>query len=128
MNHRIIDFFLQENAAWDDLLTRQKSEIPVLEKKLHQLISTKKNIAEQTLASVSHLQSEMYTQEQQMRVLKEELASQQVYLRAKGIQDRSAFDADSLSRQNLLREQIRSLGRTFSEFKSTYLHYVALIP
>jgi ATP-dependent Clp protease ATP-binding subunit ClpA len=127
MNHLIVDFFIKENAAWDDMITRQKSEIPTLEKMLNKIISEKKNIGEHTLASVSHLQSEMTSQQKNMQNLKEDLAKQQHYLNSNFMSGNGSYDVDSLSRQNILREQIRNVERTFIELKCNYLNYMSLI-
>ena len=49
MDTRIVDLFIKENDAWDDMITRQKSEIPTLEKMLSDVIMEKKNIGEDAL-------------------------------------------------------------------------------
>ena len=77
MDTRIVDLFIKENDAWDDMITRQKSEIPTLEKMLSDVIMERKNIGEDALANVSFLKKEMSNQEEHMGALKEELAKQQ---------------------------------------------------
>lgn len=127
MNHLIVDFFIKENAAWDDMITRQKSEIPTLENMLNKIVSEKRHIGEQTLANVSHLQHEMSSQKENMQLLKEDLAKQQHYLNSNYRSGNGSYDVDSLSRQNILREQIRKVERTFIELKCNYLNYMSLI-
>lgn len=80
MDTRIVDLFIKENDAWDDMITRQKSEIPTLEKMLSEVLNEKKNIGEDTLANVKFLKKEMLMQQEHMGALKEELAKQQHYL------------------------------------------------
>ena len=80
MDTRIVDLFIKENDAWDDMITRQKSEIPTLEKMLIEVVREKRNIGEDTLANVNLLKNEMLTQQEHMVILKEELAKQQIFL------------------------------------------------
>ena len=127
MDTRIVDLFIKENDAWDDMITRQSHEIPTLEKMLIEIVQEKKSIGENTLANVTVLKNEMLTQREHMGVLKEELAKQQVYLveEKKGASD--PFAINTLSSQNILRERIRTVERTFIELKCNFLNYMATI-
>ncbi len=127
MDTRIVDLFIKENDAWDDMITRQKSEIPTLEKMLSDVIMERKNIGEDTLANVSFLKKEMSNQEVHMGALKEELAKQQHYLVKEKKADGDKFAINTVSSQNILRERIRSVERTFIELKCNFLNYMATI-
>jgi hypothetical protein len=127
MDTRIVDLFIKENDAWDDMITRQKSEIPTLEKMLSDVIMERKNIGEDTLANVSFLKKEMSNQELHMGALKEELAKQQHYLVKEKKADGDKFAINTVSSQNILRERIRSVERTFIELKCNFLNYMATI-
>ncbi len=127
MDTRIVDLFIKENDAWDDMITRQKSEIPTLEKMLSDVIMEKKNIGEDALANVSFLKKEMSNQEEHMGALKEELAKQQHYLVMEKKEDGDKFAINTVSSQNILRERIRSVERTFIELKCNFLNYMATI-
>jgi len=127
MDTRIVDLFIKENDAWDDMITRQKSEIPTLEKMLSEVIMEKKNIGENALANVSFLKKEMSNQEEHMGALKEELAKQQHYLVKEKRADGDKFAINTVSSQNILRERIRSVERTFIELKCNFLNYMATI-
>jgi hypothetical protein len=127
MDTRIVDLFIKENDAWDDMITRQKSEIPTLEKMLSDVIKERKNIGEDALANVSFLKKEMSNQEQHMGALKEELAKQQHYLVKEKKEDGDQFAINTVSSQNILRERIRSVERTFIELKCNFLNYMATI-
>ena len=59
MDNRIVDLFIKENDAWDDMITRQTKEIPTLEKMLSQVIQQKSSVGEETLANVTFLKHEM---------------------------------------------------------------------
>ena len=127
MDTRIVDLFIKENDAWDDMITRQKSEIPTLEKMLSEVILDRKNIGEDALANVSFLKKEMSNQEEHMGALKEELAKQQHYLVKEKKADGDKFAINTVSSQNILRERIRSVERTFIELKCNFLNYMATI-
>jgi hypothetical protein len=125
MDTRIVDLFIKENDAWDDMITRQKSEIPTLEKMLSEVINEKRNIGEDTLANVTILKREMITQQEHMGALKEELAKQQLFLVKEKKEDGDLFAINTVSSQNILRERIRSVERTFIELKCNFLNYMA---
>ncbi|MCU0381909.1 MAG: hypothetical protein MUE58_12040 [Chitinophagaceae bacterium] len=125
MDTRIVDLFIKENDAWDDMITRQRSEIPTLEKMLNEVIREKKEIGEHTLASVKLLKTEMQAQEKFMGELKEELAKQQHLLVREKKSDGDQFPINSVSSQNILRERIRNVERTFIELKCNFLNYMA---
>ncbi len=125
MDTRIVDLFIKENDAWDDMITRQKSEIPTLEKMLSEVINERRNIGEDTLANVSILKREMITQQEHMGALKEELAKQQLFLVKEKKEDGDLFAINTVSSQNILRERIRSVERTFIELKCNFLNYMA---
>lgn len=127
MDNRIVDLFIKENDAWDDMITRQSKEIPTLEKMLSQLIQEKTTIGEETLANVTYLKQEMQTQEKFMGELKMELARQQSYLvREKKIES-DPHAILTVSSQNVLRERIRNVEKTFIELKCNFLNYMATI-
>jgi hypothetical protein len=125
MDTRIVDLFIKENDAWDDMITRQRNEIPTLEKMLNEVIQEKKEIGEHTLASVRLLKTEMQAQEKFMGELKEELAKQQHLLVREKKSDGDQFPINSVSSQNILRERIRNVERTFIELKCNFLNYMA---
>ena len=125
MDTRIVDLFIKENDAWDDMITRQKSEIPTLEKMLSEVINDKRNIGEDTLANVTILKREMITQQEHMGALKEELAKQQLFLVKEKKEDGDLFAINTVSSQNILRERIRCVERTFIELKCNFLNYMA---
>jgi hypothetical protein len=125
MDARIVDLFIKENDAWDDMITRQRSEIPTLEKMLNEVIQEKKEVREHTLANVRLLKNEMQAQEKFMAELKDELAKQQHLLVKEKKADGDKFPINTVSSQNILRERIRNVERTFIELKCNFLNYMA---
>jgi hypothetical protein len=67
----------------------------------------------------------MITQQEHMGALKEELAKQQLFLVKEKKEDGDSFAINTVSSQNILRERIRSVERTFIELKCNFLNYMA---
>lgn len=126
MRYQLAECFIQENHAWDDLIARHKGEIPQLRHRLGAVLSRKRVVGDDTRAGVDQLCSEMGRHEASMGSLREHLADQQHHLRRLTGHDLSA-DADSLSRQNLLRERIRHAERAFIDLKCEMLNYLSII-
>ena len=63
MNGKILELFMKENDAWDDMITRQSKEIPNLEKMLTSMVEKKPYVAEEILSSIRILKNEMQEQE-----------------------------------------------------------------
>ncbi len=123
MDGKILEMFMKENDAWDDLIARQSKEIPQLEKMLTSIFNRKQHLDEEVIASVGLLKEEMHLQESQMSEIREHLAKQQDLLT---IEKKSmSYPAHSLLSQNALREKIRDIERKFLDLKCNYLNYLA---
>jgi len=123
MDGKILELFMKENDAWDDMITRQKREIPDLENMLSAAMKYKKQMNEETATSFQQLKKEMHNQQDFMDEIKHELAKQQRYLaNEKKVKD---FPINSLLMQNALRERIRIVEKNFLDLKCNYLNYLA---
>ncbi len=123
MDGKILELFMKENDAWDDLITRQKKEIPDLENMISLILEGKKNLDEEVVSNVSLLKHEMHAQESCMADIKDELAKQQHFLASE--KRGNAYPVHTLMSQNALRERIRSAERQFLDLKCNYLNYLA---
>ena len=122
MDGKILEMFMKENDAWDDLIARQSKELPQLENMLASIFK-RKNVDEEIIANASLLKDEMQLQETQMLEIRAHLAKQQHLL---AIEQRStSYPAHSLLSQNALREKIRDIERKFLDLKCNYLNYLA---
>jgi hypothetical protein len=122
MDGKILEMFMKENDAWDDLIARQSKELPQLENMLASIFK-RKNVDEEIIANASLLKDEMLLQESQMLEIRAHLAKQQDLL---AIEKRSlSYPAHSLLSQNALREKIRDIERKFLDLKCNYLNYLA---
>lgn len=123
MDGKILDLFMKENDAWDDLISRQCKEIPQLEQMISTIFSRKKNIDEDVTASMDLLRIEMHLQQSQMSEIRQHLAQQQDLLAVERKGDR--YPVQTLMSQNALRERIRDAERKFLDLKCNYLNYLA---
>ena len=77
MDGKILEMFMKENDAWDDLIARQSKELPQLENMLASIFNREHNLDEEIIANASLLKDEMILQESQMLEIREHLAKQQ---------------------------------------------------
>ena len=131
MNSRILDLFIKENSAWEDMISRQRGEIPLLDQLVTHIVEQKeekKQMKDNTTQVFHHLKHEMHKQEKNMDELKDELQRQQRYLlseRKNTIGQK--YSLDTFFSQKVLRERIREVERGFLELKSHYFNYLATI-
>jgi hypothetical protein len=125
MNGKILELFMKENDAWDDMITRQSKEIPNLEKMLTSMVEKKPHVAEEILSSIRILKNEMQEQETSMTAVKEELAKQQDFLLSEKKVEAEGYGVHTLLSQNVLRERIRNVEKKFLDLKCNFLNYVA---
>jgi predicted DNA-binding ArsR family transcriptional regulator len=123
MNARILELFMKENDAWDDMITRQKKEIPNLERMISSIFEGKNFQDDEITSNVNHLKSEMQAQETCMTNIKQELAKQQDFLASE--KRGNSYPVHTLMSQNALRERIRNAERQFLDLKCNYLNYLA---
>jgi hypothetical protein len=127
MDAKIYDLFMKENDAWNDMITRHRGEIPGLEKMLSEIILEKRGVGDETLANVKQLQIEMHEQELHMDALKSELERQQTCLARERRSNGDPYAINTLFSQNILREKIRGVEKTFLELKCNFLNYLATL-
>lgn len=123
MDGKILDLFMKENDAWDDLITRHSKEIPNLENMISSIFEKKKHVDEEIISNVNVLRNEIREQGNHMISIKEALAQQQSYLADE--KRREPFPVKTLMSQNALRERIRNVEKKFLDLKCNYLNYVA---
>jgi hypothetical protein len=128
MNSRILDLFMKENSAWEDMISRQVKEIPLIDHMITGIVEEKKLLKEDMIKIFRHLKSEILIQEKHMDELKDELGKQQRYLtleRNNSIGD--SYSINTFFSQKILREKIREVEKSFVELKCNYLNYIATI-
>lgn len=127
MDYRILELFIKENDAWDDMIRRQKVELPILDALVTNIVQDKR-LKEDSNRVFKHLKHEMQEQQRSMEDLTRELEKQQLFLiteRRRKNQD--PYSIDTFNSQNILRSRIKDVERNFVELKCNYLNYVATI-
>ena len=76
MDYRILDLFMKENDAWEDMIARQKVELPALDKMISNIVADK-HVKAETERVFEHLRHEMEVQGKHMEDLEKELEKQQ---------------------------------------------------
>lgn len=127
MENGIMDFFVRENSAWDDMIAQRKSEIPVLEAMLKSVMEDGTGMEEHALSSICHLANEMKIQDRNLCAVSQELEGQKEFLSQMKGSDEKDLVIYSLSRQNIIREHIRKAERDFIEWKCNLLNYVSTL-
>ena len=123
----MLGFFLRENDAWEDVITRRGREIPDLERMLEERMADLPTIPAGVRANLECLHGGMERQRAELSALQRALQEQQRFL-ARGREAAAGGDGiRSLSRQNLLRERIRSAERSFIELKCDFLNQLSAV-
>jgi len=116
MDYRILELFIKENDAWDDMIRRQKVELPILDALVTNIVADK------------GLKHEMQEQQRSMEELTMELEKQQLFLSSeRRRKNQDPYSIDTFNSQNILRNRIRDVEKNFVELKCNYLNYVATI-
>lgn len=127
MDYRILDLFMKENDAWEDMIARQKVELPRLDKLITRIMADKK-VKDESARVFDHLRRQMEDQEKHMEELEVELGKQQRYLHdQRKRRNEDPHSINTFFSQKILRERIRDVERNFVELKCNYLNYIATI-
>jgi hypothetical protein len=128
MDYRILELFIKENDAWEDMIRRQKMEMPVLDAMISNIVADKKGLKEDRSQVYQFLHHEMQKAQDSMDELEKELMKQQLYLSSERKRKTSdPYSIDTFNSQNILRSRIKDVEKNFVELKCNYLNYVATI-
>lgn len=119
-----VDIFIKENDAWDDMIGRQKNELPSLANMLRQAVMNRNELDEQMLEDAEMLRKALLTQDEKMHDMKETISGQKKFLSKKLNGNWQEFGEHSLQRQRILREQIKIVQKKYFELKSDLMNYV----
>lgn len=128
MDYRILELFIKENDAWEDMIRRQKMEVPVLDALISNIVADKKGMKEDRTRTYQFLHQEMQKAQRSMDELEKELIKQQQFLSSERKRKSSdPYSIDTFNSQNILRSRIKDVEKDFVELKCNYLNYVATI-
>lgn len=123
----MLDFFIRENDAWEDVIDRRDREIPDLERLMADRMSDMRSMPDTSRDNLKCLHEGMERQRALLLSLRKELEEQQRFLVKGQAMDADSFAIHSLARQNLLRERIRAAERTFIELKCDFLNQLSAV-
>lgn len=123
-----MELFIKENDAWEDMIRRQKVELPMLDAMVSNIVAEKKGLKEDSSRVFNHLRYEMQVQQRSMEELSEELLKQQQFLNTeRRRRNGDPYSIDTFNSQNILRNRIKDVEKRFVDLKCNYLNYVATI-
>lgn len=128
MDYRILELFIKENDAWEDMIRRQKMEMPVLDAMISNIVADKQGLKEDRSRVYQFLHQEMQKAQHSMVELEKELMKQQQYLSSeRKRKSGDPYSIDTFNSQTILRSRIKDVEKNFVELKCNYLNYVATI-
>jgi hypothetical protein len=113
-----------ENSNWQKSIGEQESEIPEWEKRLVEAIALNAETADKR--ETIFFYSELSHQQKEMKKLENDIDIQQQRL-AKDCELTTNYDIDAFCTQDILRERIKAIERTYVELKCNFLNYMASI-
>ncbi|HLO81560.1 MAG TPA: hypothetical protein VK166_11405 [Chitinophagaceae bacterium] len=128
MDYRILELFIKENDAWEDMIRRQKKEMPVLDALISNIVADKLGMKEDRTKVYQYLHLEMVKAQHSMDELEKELLKQQQYLSSeRKRKTNDPYSIDTFNSQNILRSRIKDVEKNFVELKCNYLNYIGTI-
>jgi molecular chaperone GrpE (heat shock protein) len=116
--------FMLENSNWQKSIEEQEREIPGWEKRLLEAIALNAETASKR--ETIFFYSELSHQQKEMKRLESDIDTQQQRL-AKDCEMTLDYDIDAFCTQDILRERIKAIERTYVELKCNFLNYIATI-
>ena len=121
-----LKLFIHENNGWQQSLRVHTHEIPQMKKLLVEAIKDEQITEEQKLPGKTHFNTELMTQEQEISKLTSDVEAQQQRL-AKDWEGNIQYDIDSFCTQDILRERIKAIEKSYIDLKCNFMNYLATI-
>jgi hypothetical protein len=116
--------FIQENINWQNTIKSQAGEIPGWEERLVSALKIAGGAGMKR--EDSFFCSELIFQQTQMKKLEDDIEMQQNRLN-KDCEIKNQYDIDAFCTQDILRERIKAIEKTYIELKCNFLNYLASI-
>ena len=121
-----LKLFIHENNGWQQSLQVHKHEIPQMKKLLAEAIKDEQITEEQKLPATTHFNTELMTQEKEIGKLTNDLEAQQQRL-TKDWEGNIQYDIDSFCTQDILRDRIKAIEKSYIDLKCNFMNYLATI-
>lgn len=121
-----VKMYMNENAGWQETLNVQANEIPKLEKMLGEIITPFSIMNEDEIGSDIHFRQQLILQQQAMQQLNIDLEAQQKRLEYDNLQQ-AVYDIHSLCSQDILRERIKEVEKSYVELKCDFMKFLSTV-
>ena len=119
-------WYINENEGWQHILQEQTNEIPQMQKMLNSADSDDVLTKEKNEINEVHFGKQLSMQEKEFNQLKEEINKQQARLCEDCKTDRLE-DINAFCTQDILRERIRAIEKSYVELKCNFMAYLSTI-
>lgn len=119
-------WYLNENEGWQQVIQQQRKEIPELEKILTTVIYDEISPVDEITSCKIHFGKQLEIQRIEMTLLNGELEEQQKRL-VKDCENGNCNDIDAFCTQDILRQRIRDIEKTYVELKCNFMTYLSTV-
>jgi hypothetical protein len=119
-------WYLNENEGWQQVIQMQRNEIPQLEKILTTIIYDEHTAKDKMELGKLHFGQQLEMQSKEMALLNQELDVQQKRL-ANDCDTDIENDIDAFCTQDILRQRIRDIEKTYLELKCNFMTYLSTV-
>ncbi len=121
-------FYMRENENWQNTIQAQVKEIPEWEKMLEivEKKAEKVNSDSENKNQDIHFFNQIIKQQREMNKINEDIDEQQNRL-SKDCEFKYQYDIDAFCTQDILRERIKALEKTYIDLKCNFMNYLSNI-
>ena len=119
-------WYINENQGWQQVIRLQTNEIPELEKILTTVVYDDTFSKEVMQSGKDHFEKQLEMKRKEMDLLNEDLDEQQKRL-AIDCESEINNDIDTFCTQDILRQRIRDIEKTYVELKCNFMTYLSTI-
>lgn len=119
-------WYLNENKNWQKILQQQTSEIPEMEKVLTSVNCDDAVCKEEIELGRAHFGKQLQMQQKEMKLLNGEIGEQQKRL-SKECEVDTDNGIEAYCTQDILRERIRDIEKTYVELKCNLMTYLSTV-
>jgi hypothetical protein len=120
-----LKLYMNENEGWQQVLQVQTNEIPTMKKMLNEIME-EEQLAREEKAGKNHFNRRLAEQQNEMQQLNNELGEQQKRL-AMDCETNMQYDIDAFCTQDILRERIKAIEKTYIDLKCNFMNYLSIV-
>lgn len=120
-----LKLYMNENEGWRRVLQVQTDEIPTMKKMLNEIMR-EEQFAREEKTDKDHFDRRLAVQQNEMQQLNNELGEQQKRL-AIDCETNMQYDIDAFCTQDILRERIKAIEKTYIDLKCNFMNYLSIV-